>query len=89
MGVLVSQGQADTSYDPDGLLEIGQTYYWRIDEVNAAPDNTIFKGDVWSFTAEPLAYPIEAVVATSNGTSEAGVGPEKTVDGSGLSADMS
>ncbi|MDI9433724.1 MAG: LamG domain-containing protein, partial [Planctomycetota bacterium] len=63
LGALVSQGQSGTSYDPAGMLDFGQTYYWRIDEVNAAPDNTIFKGDVWSFTAEPLAYPIANVVA--------------------------
>ena len=41
-GLLVSQGQATVAFDPDGLLEFGQTYYWRIDEVNA--DNTVFKG---------------------------------------------
>ncbi len=28
----------------------------RIDEVGAAPDNTVHKGDVWSFTTEPFAY---------------------------------
>jgi hypothetical protein len=84
MGVLVSEGQADTTYDPPGVLEFGQTYYWRIDEVNAAPDNTIFRGSVWGFTIEPLGYPIEGVIATSTGTSEAGAGPENTVNGSGL-----
>ncbi len=26
-----------------------------------APDNTIFKGDVWSFTAEPYGYPVTTV----------------------------
>ena len=87
LDVLVSQGQVATTYDPEGLLEFGQTYYWRVDEVNAAPDNAIFKGEVWSFTAEPLAYPIENIVATSNGSSEPDSGPEKTVDGSGLDAD--
>jgi hypothetical protein len=34
------------SYDP-GLLDLGTTYYWRVDEVyNAGP----VKGPVWSFT---------------------------------------
>ncbi len=84
MGVLASQGQTATSYDPPGLLDFGTIYYWRIDEVNAAPDNTIFKGEIWSFTTEPFAYPIETIVATSNGISEEGAGPENTVDGSGL-----
>jgi len=87
MDVLISQGQADTTLDPEGVLEFGQTYYWRIDEVNAAPDNTIYKGEVWSFTVEPFAYPIANIVATSNGASEAGVGPERTIDGSGVNAD--
>ncbi len=86
LDVLVSQGQTATTYDPDGLLEFGTTYYWRIDEVNAAPDNTIFKGQVWSFTSEPFAYPVENVIATSNGLSDDVSTPERTVDGSGLNA---
>ncbi len=86
MGVLVSQGQAAATYDT-GLLEFGQTYYWRIDEVNAAPDNTIFQGEVWSFTVEPFAYAVADITVTSNGSSEPGVGPENTINGSGLNAD--
>ncbi len=86
MDVLVSQGQADAAYDA-GRLEFGQTYYWRVDEVNGAPDNTIFKGNVWSFAVEPFSYPITDVTATSNGTSEEGTGPENTVNGSGLNAE--
>ena len=87
MGVLLSQGQADVSYDPPAVLDFSQTCFWRVDEVNAAPDNTTFKGDVWSFTTEPFAYAVPGVVATSNGISEAGVGPENTVNGSGIDAD--
>jgi len=85
MGVLVSEGQEAADY-PVGLLEFSQTYYWRVDEVNAAPDDTIFKGTVWSFTTEPFAYPVQNIVATTNLASEPGAGPEKTVDGSGLNA---
>ena len=86
MGVLLSQGQSQNTFDPPGILALDQIYYWRVDEVNAAPDNTIYKGEIWSFTAEPLAYPIANVVATSNAESPAAP-PEKTVDGSGLDAD--
>jgi len=86
LDVLVSQGQDAETYNP-GRLEFSQTYYWRVDEVNATPDNTIITGRVWSFMTEPLAYPIATVLATSNGTFDAGVGPERTVDGSGLNAD--
>jgi len=84
MDVLVSQGQSGTSYQPDAALDFGQTYYWRVDEVNGAPDNTIFTGDVWSFTVEPFAYAVENVVATSNTSSTTGQGPDRLVDGSGL-----
>ncbi|UCD49688.1 MAG: discoidin domain-containing protein [Phycisphaerales bacterium] len=83
--VLVSRGQSGLTYD-HGRLDFSQTYYWRVDEVSAAPDNTIYQGQVWSFTVEPLAYPIAGVIATSNGTSEAEAGPENAVNGSGLNA---
>ncbi|MHC4519501.1 MAG: discoidin domain-containing protein, partial [Planctomycetota bacterium] len=81
--VPTASGLDVTSFDP-GRLELGKTYFWRVDEVNAAPDNTVFKGVVWSFTVEPLAYAIGNIVATSNGIFEAGAGPENTVNGSGL-----
>ncbi len=87
LGVLVSQGQSGATYDPPGRLEFEQTYYWRVDEVNAAPDNVTFKGDVWSFTVEPFAYTVENIIATSNGMSEAEAGPENTINGSGLDAE--
>ena len=82
LDVLVSQGQTASTYDA-GRLEFGQSYYWRVDEVNAAPDNTIFEGPVWSFTVERLAYPIENITATAS-HAEATAGPENTVNGSGL-----
>ena len=75
-------GLTVTSYDP-GRLELGKTYYWRVDEVNAAPDKTVFKGKVWSFTVEPVAIPIENITATASGANPT-MGPEKTIDGSGL-----
>ncbi len=84
--VLVSKGRKATAYDPEGLLEFSQTYYWRIDEVNAPPDSTVFKGDVWSFTAEPYAYPIANVIATASSSNTQNMGPGKTTDGSGLNA---
>jgi len=51
MDVLVAQNQEELTYTPADLLEFGQTYYWRIDEVNDAEPNSPWKGDVWSFTA--------------------------------------
>lgn len=81
--VQASQGQTATTFAPAGL-EYGQKYYWRVDEVNAPPDGTIFKGNIWSFTAEPYAYPITKVTARAS-TEQAGMGAGKTVDGLGLS----
>jgi len=82
--VLVSEGQTEAAYDPEGVLDFGQTYYWRVDEVNGAPDRTVHAGDVWSFTAEPVAYPVTSVAATASSSNGTEMGPEKTVDGSGL-----
>ncbi len=86
MGVLASQGQPTVEYDPQGLLEYGQTYYWRIDEVNATADNTIFKGKVWSFTVEPFAYPVKNITANASSSSRADTLAQNTVNGSGLNA---
>ncbi|MFB0525658.1 MAG: hypothetical protein ACETVZ_08945, partial [Phycisphaerae bacterium] len=88
LGVLVSQGQTAATYDPDGLLEFGQTYYWRIDEVNAPPDFTIFKGDIWQFTVEPFAYTIAgtSITATASSWLSEKTRPENTINGSGLDA---
>ena len=72
------------SYAVDERLDFGQTYYWRIDEVNAPPDSTIFKGDVWQFAAELIAYPIENITVTASSEMRAGEGPENTVNSSGL-----
>jgi hypothetical protein len=36
-------------WDP-GVLELGQTYYWRVDEVNDACDDSPWVGDIWEFT---------------------------------------
>ncbi len=85
MGILVSPDQAATEYKPADPLEYGQTYFWRIDEVNDAPDFAVFKGDVWSFTVEPYAYPITSL--TVKASSQQPTSPAiRTIDGSGLDA---
>ena len=85
-GVLVSEGQNSDSFDP-GRLPFGQTHYWRVDEVNGAPDNTVFEGDVWSFTVEPFSIPINNITATASGTFGTSV-PENTINGSGMVDDL-
>ena len=34
-------------------LDLGQTYYWRVDEVNQAETPSVWQGDTWSFTTNP------------------------------------
>ncbi|MCH7556076.1 MAG: hypothetical protein IIB56_01320 [Planctomycetes bacterium] len=78
--------QGANSYTPAQRLDFGTTYYWRVDEVNAPPTSQIeFKGNVWQFTTEPIAYAIENITATAS-SSEANKGPENTINGSGLDA---
>ena len=86
--VPTAAGLVDTSFDP-GRLEFSQTYYWRVDEVNAAPDSTVFKGDVLSFTAEPYSVQIpgDAIVATASSIANEFSPAERTIDGSGLDGD--
>jgi len=83
LDVLLSQGQDLDTYAPE-RLDFGTRYYWRVDEVNGTPDFTVFKGDVWSFTTEAFALPISQVTATASGSHQHDMGPENTVNGSGL-----
>ena len=86
-GVLVGQGRDSTTYDPAGLFAFGQTYYWRVDEFIAPPtESTFFRGRVWSFTTETYGYPVKPVKATASTSSNAQMGPDKTIDGLGLDA---
>jgi regulation of enolase protein 1 (concanavalin A-like superfamily) len=86
LGVALGVGQDANSYDV-GRLELGQTCFWRVDEVEA-DGVTIHQGDLWSFTVEPVAYAIQNVVATASSSNNANTGPGKTVDGSGLTGDQ-
>lgn len=85
-GVLVSEGQTGTSYQPELIL--GTTYYWRVDDVNTAPPFDVHQGIVWSFTLEPVTYPVANVTATASASHGELLGPGNTVDGSGLTGDL-
>ncbi len=78
--------QSANSYARPQRLDFSKTYYWRVDEVDGPPDYTIHKGSVWSFTTEPIAYPVENITATASSTGQEGMGPENTINGSGLDA---
>jgi hypothetical protein len=89
--LLVGPGLDNAAFNP-GRLEFGQTYFWRVDEVNAPPDSTVFPGEIWSFTVETYLYPIpgENITATASSFTidESRQGPENTINGSGLVGDL-
>ncbi len=84
----VYRGRQDPNFYPAGgtiRLDIAQTYYWRVDEISAPPENAIYRGNIWQFTVEPLAYAIAGGTITATASSsEPGKGPENTINGSGL-----
>jgi len=88
LDLLVKQDQVVNIYEP-GLLDFGQTYFWRIDDINAV-DSIIYTGDIWRFTTETIGYPIpgDKIIATASSFQDADAEPGKTIDGSGLVNDM-
>ncbi|MHC4806594.1 MAG: discoidin domain-containing protein, partial [Planctomycetota bacterium] len=78
--------QSASSYTPPQRLDFSTTYYWRVDEVNNVNPKSPWTGQVWSFTTELIAYPIAVgnITTRASSTSQAEMGPEKTIDGSGL-----
>jgi hypothetical protein len=44
-----SQPQDANRFDP-GRLQLGKTYYWRVNEVNDSNPNSPWMGSIWSFT---------------------------------------
>jgi hypothetical protein len=82
----VYKGRQDPNYYPATgkvRLELGKTYYWRIDEIDM-PQGQAYPGPVWSFTVEPFSYPIDQITATASSKDKDTVGPENTINGSGL-----
>ena len=79
----VAEGITETTLEVP-TTDLETTYYWRVDEVNGAPDFTVFPGNVWSFTVESVANLIENVTATADSQFNADTGPDNVVNGSGL-----
>jgi len=81
---------SDPEFETAGLpfaLDYETVYYWRVDEANTVSGWD--EGPVWQFTTEPLAYPVPAgnIIGTAS-SSDAGRGPENTINESGLSGDL-
>ena len=87
--VLIADGQTAVSLDV-GILTYGAKYFWRVDEVNAAPDSTVYQGDVWNFTVEALGYalPESSITVTASSQGSPDEGPENTINESGLTDGM-
>ncbi len=63
------RGRQDAnSYSVPETLNLGQTYYWRIDEVNDAEPNSPWKGRIWSFTVTDFIYVDSFETYTGAGT---------------------
>ncbi|MCP4453915.1 MAG: discoidin domain-containing protein, partial [Planctomycetes bacterium] len=84
-----THGSLDVNAVALDRLEFGKTYYWRVDEVNGAPDNFVYTGPVWSFEVEPYSrlVPGEMLTVTASSSSNELSIPERTVDGSGFGDD--
>jgi len=80
--------QAGTAYALD-RLELGQTYYWRVDEVNDTEPNSPWKGSVWSFEVEPVGILVEELMASASSQNSADEDPNNTINGAGLNPDGS
>ena len=80
--------QSETTYALE-RLDLGKTYYWRVDEVNSLEPDSPWKGEVWSFKVEPVAIPLSGhlINATASSMDSDDTGPSKTIDGSGLVGD--
>ena len=50
LDVLVGENQTFNAYDPPDLLDFGETYYWRVDEINDLDPNSPWRGNLWNFT---------------------------------------
>ena len=76
--------QDANSYALPQRLDFGTTYYWKVDEANSTTGWD--EGDIWQFTTELLANPIDVnnITATASSTNQADQGPENTINGSGL-----
>lgn len=89
----VSQGLGGITQDEavyavsDSPLDFSTTYYWRVDEANSVSAWDV--GEIWAFTTEPVAYPVagDNITVTASSAESGDVGPDNTINGSGLNPD--
>ncbi|UCF43781.1 MAG: LamG domain-containing protein [Planctomycetota bacterium] len=54
-GILYHATRDVNNYTVPSTLVLGETYYWRVDEVNSLEGGSPWKGEVWSFRATGYA----------------------------------
>ena len=92
----VNTGVGGVTQDPNyyptiGALNLGfsKTYYWRVDEANSTTGWD--RGNIWQFTVEPASYQLPGssiISATASSIDQAGMEPNRTINGSGLTGDL-
>jgi hypothetical protein len=92
----VNTGVGGVTQDPNyyptvGALNLGfsKTYYWRVDEANSTTGWD--RGNIWQFTVEPPSYQLPGssiISATASSINQAGMEPNRTINGSGLTGDL-
>jgi subtilisin-like proprotein convertase family protein len=80
---------ANVAADVDAIgvdLELGTTYYWRVDPV--LEDGTVYVGKVWSFTTTGGNVTIERRIADDEDDSEEDLNPNKLGENDQNSSDL-
>jgi hypothetical protein len=84
LNVIMNQTKDVNSCDISGLLDLNQTYYWRVDEVNTLLNPSVSKGDVWNFST--LEYLIVDNFESYKNSSPDKIN-QKWIDGQGFLSD--
>ncbi|MBN1974090.1 MAG: hypothetical protein JW787_10660, partial [Sedimentisphaerales bacterium] len=84
LDVLLGQAHDANTFNLAGVLDLNQTYYWRIDEVNAMLNPSIIRGDVWSFSTHDYLIVDDFESYKNNSPDKVS---QKWIDGKGFLAD--
>lgn len=81
-GLVLATTVAEPSYEAS--LDLNKTYYWRIDEINAAQDPAVWQGTVWTLSTQPYLLIDDFEGYTNNSPKRVF---QTWIDGLGFSAD--
>jgi len=75
---------SEPSFDASGVVGLGKTYYWKIDEVNDSQAQGVWEGDVWSFSVQQY-LPVDDFESYTNNSPRRAF--QHWIDGLGFSED--